>query len=398
MAMPQFQDYFKPLTPAIKGALNSLMGCGAVFGCLAAGIFSDRWGRRDSIYGFALIFIVGGVLQCASHNIAMQEVPMYNAELAPKEICGRLTGFQQLMIDAGMLISAWLDYGTMYVQSDWSWRIPYLVQTIPAILLAACPFILPRSPRWLIEKGRTEDTLDVLAKVHGNANRNHLCVLQEFNEINDNIQLENNVAVDSYVRMVKDPRNRHVLSVGCSVAIFQQLTGANVIMYCAAFMFQQAGLKASLSVGMYLVDKVGRVKLMVIGSIGMCCGFFIMAGLYGGLGYTEWNEEQSSHVINMTPVAWIYIAEIFPLRIRSKGFALASAILWVGNILVGQIASILMDSITYATYIVYGIIGLIMLAWMFLFALEPRGLSLEEMELVFHGSVIVTNFKYDEYL
>lgn len=72
MAMPQFQEYFNPLTPEIKGALNSLMGCGAVLGCLLAGVSSDRFGRRDSIGGFALIFIVGGALQAASHNIEMQ--------------------------------------------------------------------------------------------------------------------------------------------------------------------------------------------------------------------------------------------------------------------------------------------------------------------------------------
>ncbi|KAI9470990.1 MAG: sugar transporter, partial [Benjaminiella poitrasii] len=455
MAMPHFQSYFNPLTPEIKGALNSLMGCGAVFGCLIAGSMSDRFGRRDSIGGAAIVFIVGGVLQTASQNIAMQLIgrfvsgisvgacsvlsPMYNAELAPKEIRGRLIGFQQLMIDIGMLISAWLDYGTIYIQNDWSWRIPYLVQILPAILLAACPFILPRSPRWLIEKGRTEEALDVLAYVHGKGDRNHPYVNQEFNEINDNVQLENNVAVDSYISMVKDPRNRRVLWVGCSVAIFQQLTGANVIMYYAAFMFQQAGLKGSLSLlangidyavmvifcplGMYLVDKIGRVKLMVIGSVGMCCGFFIMAGLFGGVGYTEWNEEQLSHVINMSnnpaaghaviafififvgfyattwaPVAWIYIAEIFPLRIRSKGFALASAVLWVGNILVGQVTPILMDKITWGTYVLYGVIGIIMLLWMFLFAPEPKGLSLEEIEVVFHGPIIVTNLNYEEYL
>lgn len=262
------------------------MGCGAVLGCLASGILSDRFGRRDSIGGFAIIFIVGGVLQCASQNIEMQLIgrfisgisvgacsvlctystlyntkdiklilfyiymyvaPMYNAELAPKEIRGRLIGFQQLMIDSGMLISAWLDYGTNYIDSDWSWRIPYLVQIAPAILLALCPFLLPRSPRWLVEKGRTEEALDVLAYVHGKGDRQHPYVIQEFNEISDNVHLENNVAVASYMSMIKDPNNHRVLWIGCSIAIFQQLTGANVIMYYAAFMFQQAGLKGSLS-------------------------------------------------------------------------------------------------------------------------------------------------------
>jgi MFS family permease len=172
---------------------------------------------------------------------------VYNAELAPKEIRGRLVGFQQLMIDIGLLTSAWLDYGTAYIDSDWSWRIPYLIQIIPAIVLALCPFLLPRSPRWLIEKGRKEEALEVLAKVHGKGDKNHPYVRQEFNEINDNVELENNIAVKSYFEMVKDPQNRRVLWIGCSVAIFQQLTGANVIMYYAAFMFQQAGLKGSLS-------------------------------------------------------------------------------------------------------------------------------------------------------
>ncbi|CDH53614.1 sugar transporter [Lichtheimia corymbifera JMRC:FSU:9682] len=442
--MEPFQQYFAPLTPGIKGALNSLMACGAVFGCLIAGWMSDRWGRRDSITLSALLFIVGGVLQTASVHIAMQLVgrfisglsvgacsflsPMYNAELAPKEIRGRLVGFQQFMIDTGMLVSGWLGFGTNYLLSDWSWRTPYLVQIAPAIVLALAPFILPRSPRWLVEKGRIDEAHRVLARIHGKGDLNHPYVLHELQEIKDNVELENNVAVDNYWQMLKDRKNSRVLWVGCSIAVFQQLTGANVIMYYAPLMFKQAGLKGDLSLlangidyivmvifcipGMWLVDKLGRVKLMIIGSVGMCCGFFIMAGLYGGCGYVEWSEADLSHVINMSnhpeaanaviawaPVAWIYIAEIFPLRIRSKGFAFASALLWCANILVGQVTPILMDKITYGTYIpIYGVVGLIMLAWIILFAPEPKGLSLEEMEVIFHGPIIVTNLDYDAYL
>ncbi|KAI9314185.1 sugar transporter [Dichotomocladium elegans] len=455
MAMAPFQAYFAPLTPALKGALNSLMGAGAVIGCLIAGWMSDRWGRRDSVAVAALVFIVGGVLQTASVHVAMQLVgrfisglsvgacsvlsPMYNAELAPKEIRGRLVGFQQLMINTGLLVSGWLGFGTNYITNDWSWRIPYLVQVFPAIVLALAPFVLPRSPRWLVEKGRVDEAHRVLAKIHGKNDLNHPYVLMELQEIKDNVELENNISVNNYWDMLKDRANSRVLWVGCSIAVFQQLTGANVIMYYAPLMFKQAGLKGDLSLlangidyivmvifclpGMWLVDKIGRVKLMTIGSIGMCCGFFIMAGLYGGCGYVEWSEADLSHVINMSehpaaanaviafififvafygttwaPVAWIYIAEIFPLRIRSKGFAFASALLWCANILVGQVTPILMDAITYGTYIVYGAVGLIMLVWIIMFAPEPRGLSLEEMEVIFHGPVIVTNLNYEEYL
>ncbi|KAL1928314.1 hypothetical protein VTP01DRAFT_3230 [Rhizomucor pusillus] len=455
MAMQPFAEYFAPLTPAFKGALNSLMGTGAVFGCLIAGWMSDRWGRRDSIAISALVFIVGGVLQCASQNIEMQLIgrfisglsvgacsvlsPMYNAELAPKEIRGRLVGFQQLMIDIGMLISGWLDYGTNNITNDWSWRIPYLVQIIPAIVLATAPFFLPRSPRWLVEKGRYEEAHRVLARIHGKGNMQHAYVLQELQEIKDNVELENNIAVTNYWTMLADRKNSRILWIGCSIAVFQQLTGANVIMYYAPLMFQQAGLKGSLSLlangvnyavmvifclpGLWLVDKLGRIKLMIIGSTGMCIGFILMAGLYGGCGYVEWSEADLSHVINMSehpeaanaviafififvafygttwsPVAWIYIAEMFPLRIRSKGFAFASALLWCANILVGQVTPVLMDKITWGTYLVYAAIGIIMLVWIILFAPETKGLSLEELEVIFKGPIIVTKLDYEGYL
>ncbi|KAI8062101.1 general substrate transporter [Gongronella butleri] len=455
MSMPQFNEYFYPLTPAIKGALNSLMGCGAVFGCLMSGWLSDRFGRRDSIAAASVVFIVGGVLQGASHNIETQLVgrfisgisvgacsvlsPLYNAELAPKEIRGRLVGFQQLMIDIGLLVSGWMGYGTVAIPSEWSWRIPYLVQIIPAIILATAPIFLPPSPRWLMEKGRKDDALRVLARIHGKGNESHPYVVQEYNEINDNVELEHQVAVGGYWEMLKDRQNWRILWVGCSIAIFQQLTGANVIMYYAAFIFKQVGMEGSVSLlangvdyavmvifcipGMLLVDRIGRVRLMIYGSIGMCVGFILMAGIFGGVGHTVWDPESLSHVIDMSsnpaaehaiiaiiflfvmvygttwaPVAWIYIAEIFPLRIRSKGFALAAAILWVGNILVGQVTPLLMDSITWGTYLVYAGIGIIMLIWLILFAPEPKGLSLEEMEVLFHGPIIVTNLNYEEYL
>ncbi|KAI7851560.1 general substrate transporter [Circinella umbellata] len=455
MVMEPFQEYFAPLTPGLRGALNSLMGTGAVIGCIIAGWMSDRWGRRDSVAIASLVFIVGGVLQTASVHISMQLVgrfisglsvgacsvlsPMYNAELAPKEIRGRLVGFQQLMINTGLLLSGWIGFGTNYITTDWSWRIPYLIQVAPAIILCFAPFVLPRSPRWLVEQGRIEEAHSVLAKIHGKNDFDHPYVLMELQEIKDNVELENNIAVSNYWEMLKDKANSRVLWVGCSIALFQQLTGANVIMYYAPLMFKQAGLDGNMSLlanginyivmvlfclpGMWLVDKIGRVKLMVIGSVGMCVGFILMAALYGGCGYTEYSEAELMNVVNMSenpqaanaviafififvafygttwaPVAWIYIAEIFPLRIRSKGFAFASALLWCANILVGQVTPVLMDAITWGTYLIYAVIGIIMLVWVILFAPEPKGMSLEEMEVVFHGPIIVTKLDYASYL
>jgi len=122
---------------------------------------------------------------------------------------------------------------------------------------------------------------------------------------------------------------------------------------------------------MFIVDRVGRRKLMLTGTVAMGIGFILMAGVYGGVGHTVWDEANLTHAVDMggnkgadyaviviiflfvcfyaitwAPCAWIYISEIFPLRIRSKGFAFASALLWVGNVLVGQITPILMNAIT----------------------------------------------------
>ncbi|CEP09667.1 hypothetical protein [Parasitella parasitica] len=176
-------------------------------------------------------------------------------------------------------------------------------------------------------------------------------------------------------------------------------------------MFQQVDLQGSLSSlangidyagmvifcipSMIFVDKVGCVKLMVIESIGMCVCFFIMADLHV-VNMSANNPAEHAVVVfififvafyatTWAPVASIYIAEIF----LSKGLALASAILWVYSILVGQ-APILMDKIT---------VLLVSLCWLgYLFAPEPRNLSLEEMEVVFHGPLIVANLNYDEYI
>ncbi|CAO3667351.1 unnamed protein product [Umbelopsis ramanniana] len=455
LVMPAFQEYFAPLTPANKGALNSLMGTGAVFGCLFAGSCSDWRGRRDSIAFFALVFVVGGILQCAAQNLGMQLVgrfvsglsvgacsvlsPLYMAELAPKEIRGRLVAFQQLMIDIGLFVSSWIDYGTGEIVGEWSWRAPYGIQIIPGLILALCPLLLPRSPRWLIEKGRKAEALAVLARVHGRGDENHPYVQQEFNEIQDNVELENQLAVKSYISMLRDPKNRRVLWVGTSIAIFQQLTGANVIMYYATLMFEQAGLQGSASLlangidyalmvifcipAMFIVDRVGRRKLMLTGTVAMGIGFILMAGVYGGVGHTVWDEANLTHAVDMggnkgadyaviviiflfvcfyaitwAPCAWIYISEIFPLRIRSKGFAFASALLWVGNVLVGQITPILMNAITFYTYVVYAAIAIIIFLFLYFFTPEPKGLSLEEVEVIFQGPIFVHNLDYDAYL
>jgi MFS family permease len=224
------------------------MPFGSLVGALASAFIADRFSRRAAIQSASLLWILGSIIQCASNGVPMlvvgrvisglcvgiasSIVPVYQAEIAPKEIRGRVVSLQQWAITWGILIQYFVQYGASFVgggptdphQSTAAFRIPWGIQMIPALILFVGMFFFPYSPRWLASKDRWEEAIKTLAILHGNGDMNHPKVLAEYQEIEEALRFEREEAISSYRALVESRMFKRVI-LGMSIQMWSQLCG-----------------------------------------------------------------------------------------------------------------------------------------------------------------------------
>lgn len=184
------------------------------------------------------MLVVGRVIAGICVGISSSICPVYQAEIAPKEIRGRVVSLQQWAITWGILIQYFIQYGSSWVgggpenptQPTSAFRIPWGVQIVPAVILFFGMYFLPRSPRWLASKDRWEEAIQVMANVHGGGDVNHPKVLAEYQEIEEALRFEREEAINSYRQLV-EPRMLKRVLLGMSIQMWSQLCGMNVMMY-----------------------------------------------------------------------------------------------------------------------------------------------------------------------
>ncbi|KAI7889136.1 general substrate transporter [Mucor mucedo] len=433
------------LSTLMTGTITGLLLAGCFIGSLLAGPSAEILSRKRTIIIGSLIFIIGGALQTGANGYAMMVVgrfvaglgigalsmivPLYQSELAPKEIRGRLIGLQQLMITIGIMIAFWCGVGTEKRNGDSSWRIPLGVQVAPGVVLLIGAFFLPYSPRWLLSKGRNAEALTVLAQLHSDGDETAPHVVAEYEEILAQIELERAVAVGSYLELFQGKLRRRMI-LGMLIQVFQQFTGINSIMYYAPQIFVQAGL-GSNSAGLIasgvngclnvlatipavlFMDRLGRRKIMISGAMAMGTAMILCGAVMGGVGEITTDLVTGDKTVNMTgnksasyfcivmiylfvagfawswgPVGWVYPAEIYPLSVRAKGTSITTASNWLMNFVISEICPVMLVKITYGTYIFFGCCCAIMATTVYFFYPETKGKSLEEMEDVFSGKVL----------
>lgn len=298
------------------------------------------------------MLVVGRVIAGVCVGIASSICPVYQAEIAPKEIRGRVVSLQQWAITWGILIQYFIQYGASWVgggpdnpnQPTSAFRIPWGVQIIPAVILFFGMFFLPRSPRWLASKDRWEEAVRVLANVHGGGDVNHPKVLAEYKEIEEALRFEKEEAISSYKQLV-EPRMLKRVLLGMSIQMWSQLCGMNIMMYyvvCKSFLnattepsnrdvdimeganiaspLLTASIQYVLNVALTLpaiicLDRVGRRPAMLIGSFLMMTCLFIVGALqasYGepnvGLLKSKSNSDISWIIPNNKPVSKAIVA------------------------------------------------------------------------------------------
>lgn len=287
---------------------------GAIFGNIIAGTLSDRFGRKKILIFTALLFAYCAAGTAMSHNViffisariiggigvgmAILIAPMYIAEIAPRKLRGTLVTFNQLNIVLGISIAYFSNYFIQQSVSDpdlkWRWMLG--VGVIPAILYFLFLFFVPRSPRWLMAKGKNEEAMEVLIKVNGKEQAE-----TEFKEIQESLHKDINSEKADF-RDVFSKKMKTVLIIGLGIAFFQQITGINAIFYYAPMIFELAGggkdaafMQAIIIgltnvvmtvVAMFLIDRLGRKPLLVIGSIGITLSLFITGFSFSSAKYS----------------------------------------------------------------------------------------------------------------
>ncbi|MBE9009936.1 sugar porter family MFS transporter [Pseudanabaenaceae cyanobacterium LEGE 13415] len=400
------------LSSAGQEVVVSAVLVGAILGAAAGGLLSDRIGRRSSIILAAILFTIGGlgsawasdstwliasrVIVGLGVGLASFISPLYNSEVAPKKIRGALVMLNQLAVTSGIVLAYLVDYGFSGVADGWRWMLGLSI--VPAIALGVGMWFMPRSPRWLVSKNQGREAFNVLSRIRpSQAN-----VEAEIEEIHQGIQQE-----QGDWRELGSPRIRKALIVGVGLAILQQVTGVNTVIYYAPTILQSAGFESAATsilgttgigvinvvftiVAIVLIDRLGRRPLLLTGLVGMIVGLgalglaFQLSNLGQALGWVAIVSLMvyiAGFAIGMGPVFWLLIAEIYPLNVRSQAMSIATVANWGANFVVALTFLSLTEWIGRSwTFWLYGIISVG--AWLFVYYLVPetKGRSLEEIQ------------------
>lgn len=402
------------LSPVFEEVATSSVLVGAILGAISGGLLADRIGRRPSIIAASAVFLAGtGIVVAATGlsvfligrvligiaiGVASFVVPLYISEIAPSVFRGSMVSLNQLFITLGILVSYGVDY---LFSASGNWRAMFAFGAVPATLLLIGMFLLPGSPRWLVAHQQTDRAAVVLQKIRGTRD-----VSGELDDISRSVRTQK---ADSWSDLLA-PSMRMPLIVGLGLAILQQLTGINTVIYYAPTIFQFAGLHsaaasiaATAGVGVVnvlatvaaviLVDRAGRRPLLLVGIAGMVVSLAVLGagfafggagpgeGLLGLITAVSLTAYVASFAIGLGPVFWLLIAEIYPLNVRGRAMSVATIANWAANFLITLTFLTLAGVLGRAgVFWLYALVGIV--AWFFVFRLVPetKGLTLEAIE------------------
>lgn len=386
---------------------------GAAISALTGGKLADRFGRRRMLIVTSVIFSAGAIV-CAlapsfeilltgrvivglGIGLSSTTVPVYISEVSPAKARGWQVSLFQLAITVGILGAYVIDY--VFSKSEgWRWMLGLGV--VPGAILGLGMLYLPESPRWLARHGRKDEARTVLARIRGTDQVE--AELQEMEGV-----LNESTARGHWSDLLA-PTIRPALVVGVGLAVFQQVTGINTVIYYAPTIIQSAGISSASGailatagigvvnvimtmVSMWLIDRVGRRPLLLIGTAGMAITLGVLGtafAMYGGLASVAvvcLMAYVASFAISLGPIFWLLISEIYPMKIRGVAQGAAAATNWGANLLVSLTFLTLVHALGPArTFWLYGVLAVG--SWLFSYYLVPetKGRTLEEIEQSWH--------------
>jgi len=394
---------------------------GTVLGALIGSIPADRWGRKRALLLVGILFLIssigsalatgwvmflvarilGGIAVGGSSVIA----PIYISEISPPKVRGRLVGMFQFNVVLGILIAYVSNYfiGNLF-EVEKAWRFMLGIQALPSLIFLVLMRFVPESPRWLIlKKGLLDKAKRILVIISPEqADQVMAEIKQSATKINNN-QKES----------IWNRKYRMAVMLAFLIAFFNQFSGINAILYYAPRIFEMAGLAKSTSLlstigvglvfsiftflALNIIDKMGRRKLMIIGSIGL---IFTL----GMISYTFFGDDLNNRAIivymllfiaffafSQGTVIWVFISEIFPNKVRAQGQAFGSFTHWSMDALIAfSFPFMILKLGGGSTFLIFGVMMVLQLIFVVKLMPETKGRSLEQMESVVEEAVAVS--------
>ncbi|EJD35354.1 sugar transporter [Auricularia subglabra TFB-10046 SS5] len=434
---------------AVSQNVVSVLQAGAFFGALGSTVVSTALGRKMTLLAFSLLFSLGAILQTVAGpgrglgyiysgrviaGIGVGAIsavaPTFVSECAPKDVRGRITGFFQIMVAIGVMLSYFTNYGVSahIKEGPKVWRIAFGLQLVPAGIMCVGLLVCKESPRWLASKGRMQEALTNLAYLR-KLPTDHESVRSELAEIEASIEEEREARTglgwkEAFLGKGNWPR----FLIAFVIFVLQQFSGQNTVNYYAPQIFEAIGYTGTtpslLASGVYGIVKVvataififfgveslGRVWSLRISGFGMGALFFMIGAILkthppavsadgaippasramAGLLYIY----VCFYSMGWGPVPWVYVSDIFSTRTRAYGMGWASATQWLFNFVVSQISLTIKRELGWKLFLLFGTINIGGMVTFTFFIPETKGRSLEEMDVVF-GSVTAEKREQD---
>ncbi|THU84179.1 general substrate transporter [Dendrothele bispora CBS 962.96] len=449
LAMTSFQEYFgiDKKTASQKANLNgnivSILQGGCFFGALFMSYFPGRFGRKPCLLAAGIIYLIGSAIQSISGLGSSQEtalsvlyfsrflggigvgmvsalVPSYVSECTPRAIRGRCTAMIQFANNIGIMLSFWVNYSAQkdFAPNDMQWRIPFIVQMVPGVLFVVAMLFQPETPRWLVEHGRIDEAASVLAYV-ARTTPSDPAVQATIEEVKAEFKEKHELPLwRQFVGMGESWPIAHRCFIPSLVMFFQQWTGTNAINYFSPQIFQGLGISGTTStlfatgvygvvkviaVGLvvwFAVESLGRKNCLIIGGIGQGL-MMLWIGGYSAV-HKGTNVDAASYVslvavylyavfycVGWGPVPWPVSAEVAPNHLRTVALSIAVGVNWLFSFTISKLTPIMLDNITYGTFLLFGIMCFIMSVWTYACFPETKGVALEDVKYLFEKDVVV---------
>ncbi|KAH7049466.1 general substrate transporter [Macrophomina phaseolina] len=428
-SLKQWKTYFGEPEGALLGTVNAAQSIGSVVVLPIVGICSDIFGRKFVLISGLLGVLVATIIQATSTTLAqfivsrlvvgaagmfvVQPAPLLIAELAYPTHRGKYTSAYWTMYYLGAILASWTTFGTEAYESNWSWRIPTILQAGYPVVQLLFIYWLPESPRWLIAHERTAEAQHILARYHAAGDATHPLIVREVAEIASTIRLEQASRSTTWATLVATSGNRKRLFISVCLGAFAQWNGIGVVSYYLTLVLDTIGITSSFDQTLIngllqifnfgaalsaaiLVDRIGRRPLFIWSGIGMLASYIVWTAC-SAVNNDTGNKAAGIVVvvclfafyfhydIAYTPLLMSYPTELWPYSLRSKGITCELLSIYVSLVIAAFVNPIGMENIGWKYYIVFCCFLAVFLAVTYVFFPETKGRSLEEVAELFDG-------------